>query len=109
MSVEHEQVKLITTLHRWKPWLIGGTVLAITLLLVHTLHGLLQEFSYGQLLDAIRATSGSAIGSALLATLISYVALTGYDASSLRYVGAPVKYRVAAGTSFIAYALSNTV
>jgi phosphatidylglycerol lysyltransferase len=45
----------------------------------------------------------------VLATFVSYVALTGYDASSLRYVGAPVRYRVAAETAFIAYALSNTV
>ncbi len=109
MSSEPEPVKLIETLRRWKPWLIGGAVLAITLLLVHTMRGLLQEFSYGDLLDAIRGTSGSAISLALLATLVSYVALTGYDSSSLRYVGAPVSYRVAAETSFIAYALSNTV
>jgi phosphatidylglycerol lysyltransferase len=109
MSAEPEQVKLIATLQRWKPWLIGGAVLAITLLLVHTLQGLQHEFSYGDLLDAIRATSSSAICLALLATLVSYLSLTGYDASSLRYVGAPVSYRVAAETSFIAYALSNTV
>ena len=71
--------------------------------------GLLHAFSYGDLLDAIRATSGTALGFALLATLISYLSLTGYDASSLRYVGAQVSYWVAAETSFIAYALSNTV
>jgi len=104
-----DQVKLITTLQRWKPWLIGAVVLVITVLLVHTLRGLLLEFSYSDLLDAIRATRGSALGLALLATLVSFVALTGYDASSLRYVGARVSYRVAAETSFIAYALANTV
>src|SRR5205085_8580335 len=89
--------------------LIGGAVLVITLLLVHTLQGLLREFSYGDLLAAIRGTSRGAIGLALLATLVSYLSLTGYDASSLRYVGAPISYWVAAETSFIAYALSNTV
>ena len=104
-----DQLKLITTLQRGKPWLIGGAVLVITVLLVHTLRGLLLEFSYSDLLDAIRATSGSALGLAMLATLFSFVALTGYDASSLRYVGAQVSYRVAAETSFIAYALANTV
>jgi phosphatidylglycerol lysyltransferase len=109
MSSDSEQVRLIASLQRWKPWLIGGAVLVITLLLVHTLQGLLHEFSYADLLDAIRGTSRSAIGLALLATLVSYLSLTGYDASSLRYVGAPISYRVAAETSFIAYALSNTV
>lgn len=104
-----DQLKLVSTLQRWKPWLIGAGVLVITVLLVHTLRDLLLEFSYGDLLDAIRSTSGSAVGFALLATAVSFLALTGYDASSLRYVGAPVSYRVAAETSFIAYALANTV
>jgi phosphatidylglycerol lysyltransferase len=104
-----DQLKLVSTLQRWKPWLIGAGVLVITVLLVHTLRDLLLEFSYGDLLIAIRGTSGSALGLALLATAISFLALTGYDASSLRYVGAPVSYRVAAETSFIAYALANTV
>ena len=80
-----DQLKLITTLQRGKPWLIGAAVLVIAVLLVHTLRGLLLEFSYSDLLEAIRATSGSALGLALLATLVSFLALTGYDASSLRY------------------------
>ncbi len=84
-------------------------MVVITALLVHTLRGLLLEFSYADLLEAIRGTSGSALGLAVFATFVSYLALTGYDSSSLRYVGAPVPYRVAAETSFIAYALSNTV
>ena len=109
MSAEPEQIKLVAALQRWKPWLIGGAVLIITAMLVHTLRGLLHAFSYGDLLDAIHATSGSSLSLALLATLISYLSLTGYDASSLRYVGARVSYGVAAETSFIAYALSNTV
>jgi phosphatidylglycerol lysyltransferase len=109
MASDPDQLKLITTLQRWKPWLIGAVVLVITILLVHTLRSLLLEFSYSDLLDAIRATSASALGLALLATLVSFLALTGYDASSLRYVGAPVSCRVAAETSFIAYALANTV
>ena len=109
MSGDPDQIKLVTTLQRWKPWLIGAVVIVMMALLVHTLRGLLLEFSYDDLLDAIRATDGSALGLALLATLVSFLALTGYDSSSLRYVGAPVSYRVAAQTSFIAYALSNTV
>src|SRR5690348_5403363 len=78
-------------------------------LLVRTLHGFLSELSYANLISAIRATGAQSLGLAALATLVSFVALTGYDASSLRYVGANVGYRVAAETSFIAYALSNTV
>ena len=109
MSSDPNELKLVALLQRWKPWLIGAVVLLIVVLLVHTLRGVLLEFSYSDLLDAIRGTSASALGFALLATLVSYVALTGYDVSSLRYVGANVSYPVAAETSFIAYALSNTV
>src|SRR5690349_14507786 len=109
MSSDPNELKLVALVQRWKPWLIGAVVLLIAVLLVHTLRGVLLEFSYSDLLEAIRATSPGALGLALLATLVSYVALTGYDVSSLRYVGANVSYPVAAETSFIAYALSNTV
>src|SRR5690349_5420729 len=109
MSSDPNELKLVALVQRWKPWLIGAVVLLIAVLLVHTLRGVLLEFSYSDLLEAIRATSPGALGLALLATLVSYVALSGYDVSSLRYVGAKVSYPVAAETSFIAYALANTV
>ncbi|MCC2657010.1 MAG: mprF [Panacagrimonas sp.] len=73
------------------------------------LRGLSDELSYAAVVDAIRATSGLDLLLALLATGISYIALTGYDHSALRYVGARVPYRVVGQTAFIAYALSNSV
>ncbi|MFL6619790.1 MAG: lysylphosphatidylglycerol synthase domain-containing protein, partial [Povalibacter sp.] len=109
MSTDQDKLRLVGALQRWKPWLIGAAALVITTLLAHTLQELFNEFSYRDLVDAIRGTSSEALALSALATLISYISLTGYDASSLRYVGAPVKYRVAAQTAFIAYALSNTV
>ncbi|HKE94610.1 MAG TPA: lysylphosphatidylglycerol synthase domain-containing protein, partial [Povalibacter sp.] len=104
-----QDLRLVGKLQRWKPWLIGGIALVIALLLAHTLQGLLIEFSYQELVDAIRSTPGTALALAVLATLISFLALTGYDHSSMRYVGANVSYPVAAQTAFIAYALSNTI
>jgi phosphatidylglycerol lysyltransferase len=109
MSSEPVPIKLVAALRRWKPWLIGVVVLIITALLVHTLRGFQHDFSYSDLLDAIRATNSEALCLAILATGVSYFSLTGYDASALRYVGAQVSYRVAAETSFVAYALSNAV
>jgi len=106
---ETEQLELVSSFQRWKPWLIGAAVIVITLLLVRTLHGFLAELSYADLVAAIRGTDAGSLGLAVLATFVSFLALTGYDASSLRYVGAPVSYWVAAETSFIAYALSNSV
>ena len=108
MSTEPDPL-LLATFQRWKPWLIGAAVVLITALLVETIHHFLAELSYAELVAAIRATDPKSLVYAVLATLVSFVALTGYDASSLRYVGAKVSYRVAAETSFIAYALGNTV
>jgi phosphatidylglycerol lysyltransferase len=109
MSTEPEQLKPVRLFQRLKPWLIAVAVLAITALLVVTLHDFLAHLNYRDLVASIRATSPNAILMAVLATVLSYLSLTGYDASSLRYVGASVKYSVAAETSFIAYALANTV
>ena len=100
---------LIGLLRRWKPWLIAGATVLIAFLLVVSLRDLLAEFSYRQLVEAIRSTPWTALVLATAATTISYVALTGYDHSSLRYVGAKVPYRVVAQSAFIAYALSNTI
>lgn len=109
MSTEPEQLESVRSFQRWKPWLIGAAVLVIAGLLVHTLREFFMQIDYRDLVESIRATESRALLLAVLATAVSYVSLTGYDASSLRYVGAPVKYWLAAETSFIAYALSNTV
>jgi phosphatidylglycerol lysyltransferase len=109
MSPEPDQLQVVRRFQRWKPWLIGGAVVLIGALLADALREVFEQFSYRDLLAEIRATDSRAIALAILATFVSFLALTGYDASSLRYVGAPVRYRVAAETAFIAYALSNTV
>src|SRR3982751_5274191 len=109
MSNGPDQLNLVSSFQRWKPWLIGAAVVAIGALLVHTLQEFLADLSYADLVAAIRATDRTSLGYAVLATFVSFLALTGYDASSLRYVGAQVKYPVAAETSFIAYALGNAV
>jgi phosphatidylglycerol lysyltransferase len=96
-------------LQRWKPWLIAAAAALVAALLAEALHGLLQELSYQQLVAAMRTTPAPALWLAVLATAVSYLALTGYDHSSLRYVGAKLPWRVTAETAFIAYALSNTI
>ena len=109
MSTEPEQLESVRLFQRLKPWLVAAAVIAITALLVATLHDFLAHLDYRDLVASIRATNTNAILLSVLATILSYLSLTGYDASSLRYVGANVKYSVAAETSFIAYALANTV
>ncbi|HEY5810715.1 MAG TPA: lysylphosphatidylglycerol synthase domain-containing protein, partial [Povalibacter sp.] len=109
MSADQDKIRLAGALQRWKPWLIGLAALVIAALLAHTLRMLLAEFSYQDLLQAIRSTDSASLAWAILATFISFIALTGYDHSSMRYVGADVSHAVTAQTAFIAYALSNTV
>lgn len=109
MNAGSDPLVAVSRFQRWKPWLIGIVVVAILALMVNALREVAAQFSYRDLLDAVRATHAGAIGWAVLATAVSYLALTGYDASSMRYVGAVVKYRVSAETAFIAYALSNSV
>lgn len=94
---------------RRKAVLIALGAVLLSALIIATLHRFTQEIHYAELVAAIRATSRLDIALAVLATAASYLALSGYDFSSLRYVGARVKPRVVLLTSFIAYALGNTV
>lgn len=97
---------------RWSRYktaaVIGGAAL-LTGLILYTLQHLTQQIRYADLLAAIRATPPAGIALSVLATAASFLALSGYDFSSLRYVGATVKPRIVVLTSFIAYALGNTV
>jgi len=94
---------------RWRRWLVAAAVVLVAGLLAVALRSLWHEISYDAVVEAIRTTSGTDIGLAMLATLASFVALSGYDHSSLRFVGVRLPWRTVAQTSFIAYALSNTI
>src|SRR3546814_19990449 len=72
---------------------IAAAVL-LTALILYALQHLTQEIRYRDLLAAIHRTSPGRVLIAVLATAASFVALSGYDFSSLRYVGASVKPRV---------------
>ncbi|MBC7664211.1 MAG: lysylphosphatidylglycerol synthetase family protein, partial [Caulobacter sp.] len=74
-----------------------------------SLRRLLAEVHYADVLAAVVATPSPKIAGAVIATAFSYLALTRYDASALRYVGAKVGARTVVLTSFVAYALSNTI
>lgn len=97
---------------RWHKLKTAGTVLAavvLTALIIYALQRLTQQIRYADLLSAIRGTPRSGIFLAMLATAASFLALSGYDFSSLTYVGGKVRARIVVLTSFIAYALGNTV
>ncbi|MGD7340239.1 lysylphosphatidylglycerol synthase transmembrane domain-containing protein, partial [Ralstonia pseudosolanacearum] len=90
-------------------WVMIGIVLVLGALVFDSLYALLDHVHYADMVAALQATPARQLWLAILATALSYVALTGYDASGLRYVGARVPPGTVATTSFIAYALGNTI
>jgi phosphatidylglycerol lysyltransferase len=94
---------------RARPWLIGVGTLLLAALLLHALRDLLDAVRYADIVAAIRATAWNRLLWAVLATAVSYMVLSGYDASALHYVGARVKRTSVAFISFVAYALGNTI
>jgi phosphatidylglycerol lysyltransferase len=92
-----------------RPWLIGAAALLFAAVVLHALRHVLDSVSYVDIVTAIRNTSWTRLLWALCATAISYLTLSGYDASALRYVGAQLKRSSVIFISFIAYALGNTI
>jgi phosphatidylglycerol lysyltransferase len=93
----------------WRVWLLSAVALLVSLLVFKAVHGLLQEVHYDDIATQIAAQPASHLLLAALATVASYLILTGYDASALSYVGASVRRSTILLTSFVAYALGNTV
>jgi phosphatidylglycerol lysyltransferase len=94
---------------KWRPWLIAAAALALSAAVLHALRGLLSEVRYNDVVDQIAAKPFADLALSALATAISYLVLTGYDFSALKYAGVRVRRLTTVLTSFIAYALGNTV
>jgi len=94
---------------RLRPWLLAIVGLALAAMLGLALRRLLGEVHYAGVVAEMDRTPLGNIVAALFATAFSYLVLTRYDASALRYVGAKVAGPTVLLTSFVAYALSNTI
>ena len=95
---------------RYRPWLMGAVGIGLAVVLGVTLQRLLGEVRYASVMRAVEATPDLDIAFALVATAVSFLALSRYDASSLRYTGAKrIGEPTVLLTSFVAYALGNTV
>ena len=94
---------------RLRPWLLAALGLALTAMVGLALRHLLFRVHYADVMVAVGSTPTLNIVAAVLATGFSYLALTRYDASALHFVGAKVRERKILLTSFVAYALSNTI
>lgn len=100
---------LTARLTRWRFWLRLGVGLLLFALVAEAVLRVLTGFSYSAVMAAAKDTPAWDLLAAVAATALSFLALTFYDRSALQYAGARLPYRVVAQTSFIAYALSNTV
>lgn len=106
---ESRLILVVNFFPRWRYWLFAALALIIGSLFFEAIRDLVAQLNYNTVIETIRTTDPFQISIALLATAISFVALTSYDYSSLRYVEAEVPYWITAQTAFIAYAISNTV
>jgi phosphatidylglycerol lysyltransferase len=94
------------------PWRFVGPILSIALFVgaLAVLATILHEVDPENVVMAFTATPMAAIGLSVLFTLLSYLALTGYDGLALRQIGAVgVPYSTAAIGSFTSYAISYTL
>ena len=94
---------------RLKRWI--GSLIALLLLglAFEALHGELSEVRWADVSAALRGVPASAVLAALLATLVNFAALSFYDRIAFAYIGKHLPYRRLAYTSFLAYAIANSI
>ena len=89
--------------------LLFAAVLALGGVILWGLQKATAAVSFDALAMALRATRTSALLKALMATVVSYGVLFGYDLLGLRYVGARLPLRTVLLASFCGYAIGNAV
>ncbi len=83
--------------------------LSIAAFSIYVLGRAVSEVSLSALRQAIAATSAEQIMAAVLLTVVSFLALTGYDGLALHQLKARVRYKTTALASFTSYAISFTL
>jgi uncharacterized membrane protein YbhN (UPF0104 family) len=83
--------------------------LAIAAFSIYVLGRAVSAVSLSALRGAIAATSAEQIMAAALLTVVSFLALTGYDGLALRQLNAHIRYKTTALASFTSYAISFTL
>ena len=69
----------------------------------------LRDFRYRDIINFFHNLPADRVIMALAFTVLSYLALTGYDALALHYIGKRIAYWKVALASFAGYAFSNTL
>ena len=88
---------------------IGPLIIGLVLVVVfYAIRGFLEHVSYRSITHAIHQTSRRAILTSEAFVFLSFLSLTGYDWSAMRYIGARLPYLTIAFGSFCGYAVGNT-
>jgi uncharacterized membrane protein YbhN (UPF0104 family) len=82
---------------------------AIAAFSIYVLGRAVSAVSLSALREAIAATSAEQITAAALLTVVSFLALTGYDGLALHQLNAHIRYKTTALASFTSYAISFTL
>lgn len=97
---------LLVRLRAMAPQLV---VVALFLLGLYALHRLLGEVRLRDVVNQMAAIPAQTLALAALTTTAGYAALVGYDWSALKYVGKKLPLPVVTFTSFVGFALSNSL
>ena len=84
-------------------------IIAVFVAALWLLHLSLDDSRLHDVLAYIRTLTPVHLAAAILFTLASYLALTGYDVLALRFVRKPLPYGETALTSFISYAFTHSL
>ena len=96
----------MTRLLRLLPPLLGVLLFVVA---VEVLRRQLHAYHWTEVAAALRAIVDWRLGLALVLTAGGYLALTGYDALAVAYVGVRLSYARVALASFVGYALSHNL
>ncbi|MFD2175909.1 bifunctional lysylphosphatidylglycerol flippase/synthetase MprF [Rhodobacter lacus] len=104
-----ERPTIWTRLARIQGLLAALAMLAVFALMVWSILRLTSEVRYDDVLAQMQTLHPWSIGLALLFTALSFAALAFYDANALDYIGRRLPLLVVSLTSFLAYAIGNTI
>ena len=94
---------------RWRRWvspIVGVVVFSVALWF---LYQELRRLELRDVLEALRQLPRSRVLLAVLAAVLNYCVLTGYDALALRYINRSLKYGRIALAAFTSYVFSNNL
>lgn len=94
---------------RLKRWIGSVAALLLMGLAFEALRGELSEVRWADVSAALRGVPADAVLAAVLATLVNFAALSFYDRIAFAYIGKDLPYRHLAYTSFLAYAIANSI